>query len=281
MLLRDVLFYLQRLQHLLLTEIPESEGVAPSDADSLKPVSRFYDELVSLWRSLALAAQEKRLTSADIKTVKVAVETATAKGVRCMPGADRSAWSWSQCADVPAAAAAVAAATTADRVGTVDESLAAQLFHEAGLMLDVGAGSDWPLSEVSEGMRLLLNPPATASAAAAAAVVSWFSSAQPRAPTPLQLRCLSLGLWLIIKPKLGRDALQPLLPDAAVTAAAAALESTAPHLSVYCSSGPGIGSSAYPARWLSVWKDSDDGVTPILMDEVPTNSGTIFHHHSS
>jgi hypothetical protein len=126
-------------------------------------------------------------------------------------------------------------------------------------------------------MRLLLRPSSSASAAAAAAVVSWFSATQPCAPTALQLRCFSLGLWLIIKPKLGRDALQPLLPDAAVTAASAVLEATSPNLRVYCNSGPGIGSSAYPARWLCVWKEeTGDGVTPILMDEVPTNSGTNF-----
>jgi hypothetical protein len=273
---------LQRLEHLILTEIPESEGANPplssADTESLKTVSRYYDELVSLWRSLALAAQEKRLAPSDIKKVQAAVDAATAKGVRCMPGADRCVWSWSQCADVQAAAATVDAATAAGRVDSVDECLAARSFHEAGLMMDVGASSsEWPLSEVCEGMRLLLKPSSSASVAAAAVVVSWFSVTQPRVPTALQLRCFSLGLWLIIKPKLGRDALQPLLPDAAVTAASAALEATSPNLRVYCNSGPGIGSSAFPARWLCVWKEeTGDGVTPILMDEVPTNSGTNF-----
>ena len=142
--------------------------------------------------------------------------------------------------------------------------------------MDIGANTDWPLSEVAEGMRMLLRPPAAAPVAAAAAVISWFASVQPRAPSPLQLRCFSLGLWLIIKPKLGRDALQPVLPDASATAASAVLESTLPSLMVYCTSGPGIGSSAYPARWLKIWNDgAGDGVSPVLLDEVPTNSGTL------
>ena len=243
----------------------------------MKANSRFYDELVSLWRSLALAAQEKRLLPADIKKVQAAVDAATAKGVRCMPGADRCVWSWSQCVDVQSAAAAVAAASSSGRMDTVDESLAATSFHEAGLMMDVGANNDWPLSEVAEGMRVLLRPPAAASFAAAAAVVSWFTLTQPRTPSPLQLRCFSLALWLIIKPKLGRDGIQPVLPEAAVATASAALESTSPNLKVYCSSGPGIGSSSYPARWLNIWKDvAGDGVTPVLLDEVPTNSGALL-----
>ncbi len=268
----------QRLEHLILVEIPENEpanqSVSATDAENIRTSSRYYDELVSLWRSLALAAKEKRLAPADMKKVQGAVDAAAAKGVRCIPGADRCLWSWSQCADVQAAAAAVAAATALGRVDTVDESLAALSFHEAGLMLDVGDNNDWPLSEVLEGMRMLLRPPAAASAAAAATVVSWLSFNQPRAPSPLQLRCLSLGLWLIIKPKLGRDGLLPLLPEAAAMASSAFLESILPNLRVYCISGPGIGSSAYPARWLNVFKEeSGDGVTPILLDEVPTNSG--------
>jgi hypothetical protein len=273
-------FSLQRLEHLLIVDIPESEpanqSLSLAGGDTIKITSRYYDELVALWRSLALAAQEKRLLPADIKKIQSVVDAATAKGVRCIPAADRCLWSFSQCADIQAAAAAVAAATSSGRVDTADESLAALSFHEAGLMTNVGLNNDGPLSEVVEGMRLLLKPSAAASVAAAAAVVSWFTSTQPHAPSPLQLRCFSLGLWLIIKPKLGRDGLQPVLPDAAVNAASAVLESTSPNLRVFCSSGPGIGTSAYPARWLSIWKDDAcDGVTPVLLDEVPTNSGMI------
>jgi hypothetical protein len=271
---------MQRLEHLILVEIPESEAATPSfssaDADTIRTPSRHYDELVSLWRSLALAAQEKRLLPADIKKVQAVVEAAGIKGVCCMPGAERCVWAWSQCADVQAAAAAVAAATLSGRLDTADECLAALSFHEAGLMMNVGCDNEWPLSEVVDGMRVLLRPSAAASAAAAAAVVSYFTSMQPRAPSALQLRCFSLGLWLVIKPKLGRDGLQPVLPEAAAAAAFAVLESTLPNLRVYCCSGPGVGSSAYPARWLSVLKDdAGDGVTPILLDEVPTNSGVI------
>ncbi len=273
-------FSLQRLEHLLLVDIPESEpatqSLSPAGTEPFKTNSRYYDELVALWRSLALAAQEKRLLPADIKKVQSVVDAATSKGVRCIPAADRCLWSWSQCADIQAAAAAVAAATSSGRVDAADESLAALSFHEAGLMMDVGSNNEWPLYEVVEGMRVLLKPSAAASVAAAVAVVSWFTSTQPRVPSPLQLRCFSLGLWLIIKPKLGRDGLQPVLPDAAVTASSAVLESASSNLRVYCSSGPGIGSSAYPARWLSIWKDdAGDGVTPVLLDEASTNSGMI------
>ena len=269
---------LQRLEHLILVEIPEADAASqcllPADSDHLRGTSRHYDELVSLWRSLALAAQEKRLLPADVKKVQGMLDAATAKGVRCMPGVGRCVWLWSQCADMQAAAAAVAAATASGRLDTADESLAALSFNEAGLMMDVGVNHDWPLSEVAEGMKMLLRPPSTAGVAAAAAVVSWFTFAQPRAPSPLQLRCFSLGLWLIIKPKLGRDGLLPVLPDTSVTAAAAVLESTVPNLLVYCTSGPGIGSSAHPARWLKMWNDgAGDGVSPVLLDEVPTNSG--------
>lgn len=278
--------FLQRLEHLLLVEIPEADtatqSLLPADADRIRATSsstsssRHYDELVSLWRALALAAQEKRLLPADVKKVQGMLDVATAKGVRCMPGAGRCVWLWSQCADMQAAAAAVAAATAAGRLDTADESLAALSFNEAGLMMDVGCNNDWPLSEVAEGMKMLLRPPAAASVAAAAAAVSWFTFAQPRPPSPLQLRAFSLGLWLIIKPKLGRDGLLPVLPDASASAAAALLESTVPNLVVYCTSGPGIGSSAFPARWLKIWNDGGgDGVSPVLLDEVPTNSGTM------
>jgi hypothetical protein len=269
----------QRLEHLILVEIPEAETgnqcIPAADAENIKNTSRYYDELVSLWRALALAAQEKRLAPADVKKVQGAVDAAAAKGVKCVPGADRCLWSWSQCADMQAAATAVAAAAAASsRADTVDESQAALSFHEAGLMLDVGVGNNGPLADVSEGIRMLLRPSAAASAAAAAAVVTWFSCNQPRAPSQLQLRCLSWGLWLVIKPKLARDAVQPLLPEATVAAVSAFLESTLPDLRVYCSSGPGIGSVAYAARWLNVFKDeAGDGVSPILLDEVPTNSG--------
>lgn len=273
-------FWLQRLENLILVEIPECEAsslsLPPADADSLRAHSRHYDELVSLWRSLALAAQEKRLLNADLKKVQAVIESATAKGTRCVPGAERRVWSLSQCADIQAAAAAVAAAAASGRVDTADECLAAVSFHEAGLILDVGASSDWPLSEVQEGMRALLKPLAAATSASAVSAVSWFASNQPRSPSPLQLRCFSLGLWLIVKPKLGRDGVQPVLSEAAVSSASTLLESILPNLKVYCIGGPGIGSSAYPPRWLNVWKDeTGDGVSPVLLDEAATNSGAI------
>lgn len=273
-------FWLQRLEHLILVEIPECEAsslsLPPADTDSLRAHSRHYDELVSLWRSLALAAQEKRLLPSDLKKVQAVIESATAKGTRCVPGAERRVWALSQCADIQAAAAAVASAAASGRVDTADESLAAVSFHEAGLILDVGASSDWPLSEVQEGIRALLKPSAAATPASAVSAVSWFASNQPRSPSPLQLRCFSLGLWLIIKSKLGRDGLQPVLSEAAVASASALLESTLPNLKVFCIGGPGIGSAAYPPRWLNVWKDeAGDGVSPVLLDEAATNSGAI------
>jgi hypothetical protein len=70
--------------------------------------------------------------------------------------------------------------------------------------------------------------------------------------------------------------MQPVLSEAAVASASALLESTLPNLKVFCIGGPGIGSAAYPPRWLNVWKDeTGDGVSPVLLDEAATNSGAI------
>jgi hypothetical protein len=72
------------------------------------------------------------------------------------------------------------------------------------------------------------------------------------------------------------------LPEAAVAAASSALQSALPNLKVYCISGPGLGSCAYPARWLHVWQDeTGDGVSPILLDEIATNSGIVMSSSSA
>ena len=281
----------------------------------------FYDELVTLWRAIAVAHREKRLSQSDIhRVVNLCIESSgrrkliptfygkslpfcrivafAVKGELSHAAPITSTFVRAQssiAADSSTASASAGFSAKSDALLKLDLSpLAARAFVGCGYLFNLygegeGGGGDlhdgrgsgsgmpdrsynakWVLRDEAASLIQLLSPPAGITHQHARDLLVWCSSPGPRAPrmTHALRAAYSLALWAVTMPtgvaERGQTSIRlsssvedwaagaPL--PAAIAKAKAAVAQRLPRLRVYCCSGPGNSSRAFPPRWINCFK---------------------------
>ena len=228
-----------------------------------------YEELVYIWRSLAIAHRENRLQPSDQRKVRSLLEEAKKKKIIPAFG---QLWELDRC---------VYLNSPIYDITLADEELALMCFCRAGYLLDMSSSHndasrrndkvDWVLAHVSEPLRSLLQPPCRANKFIASSFLNWICQSEPMQLSPATRKGFSYATWIIIKEAVGAEAYasNDLLSPYAKSTGLKALKQAVPELIVLCSRGPGQGPKAFSPRWLPAYPDKipPDAVKPVLIDE--------------
>jgi hypothetical protein len=223
----------------------------------------YYDELISIWRLIAAAFIDKRLSPSDIRRIELVIMGPTGSGTNAtvIPGYGKF-WSGKYC---------VNALDTSS-----DSESAAIHFARAGFLLNFSDNNrlnrkndEWDLDSIADPLVAIIKPQKGATKVLAEEFLRWCSITCPSLISHqeywLSIRSsYSYALWLCLK---SSDSTNTSISESALIS----LKQKIPELSIYCSRGPGLSQNAYLPRWLNVWPQTGDSCTeiyPVLIDDL-------------
>eukprot|EP00602_Paraphysomonas_sp_CaronLab_P013756 CAMPEP_0185040830 /NCGR_PEP_ID=MMETSP1103-20130426/39380_1 /TAXON_ID=36769 /ORGANISM="Paraphysomonas bandaiensis, Strain Caron Lab Isolate" /LENGTH=811 /DNA_ID=CAMNT_0027580289 /DNA_START=320 /DNA_END=2755 /DNA_ORIENTATION=- len=143
----------------------------------------------------------------------------------------------------------------------------------------------WPLGAFKTELCELLTPPVGANPYHATDFLKQFcqrvyEEKSVSTPCAFEKKAFSYCLWTVVESALNGAKPHELLKPGQISTARNYILKNVPNLCVYCLKGPGFSLTAFPARWIMLWKENDvsEKVHPVLLDDanrVPTGCGVL------
>ena len=233
----------------IVQELHDAEKEGRGECD----YKAYHAQMVSIWRALMNAFQEKRISPTEQKRIERAARLAPV-----VPIED----------DETCALYSMDFLVDSSREGRRrEDSLAAASLAAVNFVFDVAKAKD-------QGLKDLLRPPPHLTVKAGIAYVKYCNSTRPMVTAEVST-AFSYALWTVMSEQIrGVDtyAHRAMSVSEKKTCSNALSRAFPSGVCVFCQRGPGI--NGWPARWLPI--NGADGVLPVVMDEIPpTPSGVL------
>jgi hypothetical protein len=242
--------------------------------DNSLPNNHLYSELVSLWRSIAIAHTDKRLSLKDCNRVSQIVNNNT----KIIPGFGKL-WNIYQCIKI------ISGSNFNSTSPESDGTLAAIYFLSVGACLNINEKStmygdnntSWELSNVANAMISLIKPQSYVSSNLAKDYLNWFCNKDLLLPPSNSIKkSYTLALWVLCKRNLPNNGINP--SSEALKSCYQIIKQLCPNLKVFCKR-----MERKKEIWLHIFESNDEDMLsdqiqhPVLIDDenITTGSGNI------